>query len=71
MNNNCTNLGSQNKRNGRLRTHSHTFMLNDDENRFFMQFLEKYNIENKARFVRQTLICVMLTKTEEDHPTLF
>ena len=69
------NSDKKSKGNGReklsLRTHSHTFMLNDEENRFFMRYLEKYKIDNKARFIRQMLICAMLTKTEEDHPTLF
>jgi hypothetical protein len=75
MDNNCSNLKTEKKVKSRekssLRTHSHVFMMNDDENRFFSRFMEKYKIENKARFIRETLIIAMLTKTEEDHPTLF
>lgn len=70
-NNSKTNNNLNDREKSSLRTHSHAFMLNDDENRFFMRFLEKYKIANKSRFVRETLMIAMLTKTEEDHPTLF
>lgn len=74
MDRNCHNCKKNNlneRDKSSLRTHSHTFMLNNDENRYFMRFLEKYKIENKARFIRETLMIALLTKTEEDHPTLF
>ncbi|MDR2823604.1 MAG: hypothetical protein LBB41_00220 [Prevotellaceae bacterium] len=75
MDSNNTNSKKENHCKSReralLRIHSHVFLLNDDENRFFLRFLEKYKIENKARFIRETLMVAMLTKTDEDHPTLF
>ncbi|MDR3706502.1 MAG: hypothetical protein P4L28_11420 [Paludibacteraceae bacterium] len=47
------------------------FMLNDEEMKALNRFITTYKVKNKSRFVRETLMTVILKKFEEDHPTLF
>lgn len=54
-----------------LRTHRQVFTLNDDENKALNRYLAKYKIENKAKFIRETLMVAIIRKLEEDHPRLF
>lgn len=54
-----------------LRTHRQVFTLNDDENKALNRYLAKYKIENKAKFIRETLMITIIRKLEEDHPRLF
>ena len=54
-----------------LRTHRQVFTLNDDENKVLNRYLAKYKIENKAKFIRETLMITIIRKLEEDHPRLF
>jgi hypothetical protein len=63
-----TNLVS--KRNS-LRTHRQIFTLNDEENRALIRYISKYNVQNKSKFIRETLMLAIIRKMEEDHPTLF
>ncbi len=58
------------KRNS-LRTHRHSFTLNNEENKAFNRFLTKYKVKNKSKYIRETLIISVIKKFEEDHPTLF
>lgn len=54
-----------------LRTHKHIFSLNDRENKALDHFLRKYKIENKSRFIRETLMRTIIKQMEQDSPTLF
>ena len=63
-----TNLVS--KRNS-LRTHRQLFTLNDEENKALNRYILKYKIQNKSKFIRETLMITIIKKMEEDHPTLF
>ena len=54
-----------------LRVHKHVVSLNDIENKVLNRYLKKYNIKNKSKFIRETLITSILKKFEEDTPTLF
>ncbi len=58
------------KRNS-LRVHRQVFSLNEEENKALNRYLEKYKIQNKSKFLRETLMISILKKFEEDHPTLF
>ncbi len=59
----------QNRNN--LRKHQHVFMLNDVENKVLHRYLATYNVENKSKFIRETLMQTILKKFDEDAPTLF
>ena len=58
------------KRNS-LRTHRQIFTLNDEENKALARYIAKYNVQNKSKFIRETLMVSIIRKMEEDHPTLF
>jgi hypothetical protein len=54
-----------------LRTHRQIFTLNDEENRALNRYIEKYKVQNKSKFIRETVMLTIIRKMEEDHPTLF
>ena len=54
-----------------LRVHKHLFMLNDLENNALERHLQKYRVQNKSKFIRETLMMTILRRFEEDAPTLF
>lgn len=58
------------KRNS-LRTHRQIFTLNDEENKALNRYISKYKVQNKSKFIRETLMITIIKKMEEDHPTLF
>jgi hypothetical protein len=53
------------------RLHKHTISFNEKEFKVIGQFIDKYKIENKTKFFRESIIATILQKVEEDHPTLF
>jgi hypothetical protein len=61
---------SLSKRNS-LRTHKQVFVLNDEENKVLNRYIAKYKIQNKSKFIRETLMMAVIRKLEEDHPRLF
>jgi hypothetical protein len=54
-----------------LRTHRQIFTLNDEENNALNRYIAKYNVKNKSKFIRETLMFSVIRRMEEDHPTLF
>lgn len=54
-----------------LRTHRQVFTLNDEENKALNRYIVKYKVQNKSKFIRETLMLAIIRKLEEDHPTLF
>lgn len=46
-------------------------MLNDSEQRALDNYCRKYNIVNRSRFIRQTLMKNILHQLASDTPTLF
>lgn len=58
------------KRNS-LRTHRQIFTLNDEENKALDRYIDKYKIQNKSKFIRETLMISIIRRFEEDYPTLF
>lgn len=64
------NITPLSKRNS-LRTHRQIFTLNDEENKALNRYIEKYKVQNKSKFLRETVMLTIIRKFEEDHPTLF
>jgi len=58
------------KRNS-LRTHRQICTLNDEEDRMLNRYIAKYKVQNKSKFIRETLMIAIIRKLEEDRPTLF
>ncbi len=53
------------------RVHRQSFLLNSREMRAMSHFCKKYKINNKSKFIRETLVTAILKKFDDDHPTLF
>ncbi len=53
------------------RVHRQSFLLNTHEMRAVDSYCKKYKINNRSRFIRETLVSAILKKFEDDHPTLF
>lgn len=53
------------------RVHKVSFMLNEEECNAVERYLQKYNIQNKSRWYRETILSHVLRTLEEDYPTLF
>lgn len=47
------------------------FALNDKEYEFFMAYMKKYKIENRSRWMRETMLNQMHKNLDKDYPTLF
>ena len=48
-----------------------SILLNDREMKALDRFCERYQITNRSRLVRETLMRAILKKIEDDQPTLF
>lgn len=53
------------------RVHRQSFMLNTREMRAINHFCEKYKINNRSKFIRETIVTAILKKFNDDYPTLF
>lgn len=53
------------------RQHRESFRLNDLEYKALMKYYKKYKIRNRARFLREAIMSIVLKKFDEDYPTLF
>lgn len=46
-------------------------LVSDDEMRIVDSYLRKYKIENKSRWMRETLLTFIHQNLDQDYPTLF
>jgi len=53
------------------RQHRMICLMSDDEQLIVDRYLEKYNITNKSRWFRETILMFIHKNMEEDYPTLF
>ena len=54
-----------------LRKHKRAFLFNDLEQDALDKYCEKYNIQNKSKFMREAVVKTILAQFDEDYPTLF
>ncbi|MDD3161753.1 MAG: hypothetical protein PHX49_07495 [Bacteroidales bacterium] len=54
-----------------LRQFKVSFLLNSEELKAMNHYLNKYKIENRSHYLRETLLSQVLQKLDEDYPTLF
>jgi hypothetical protein len=59
------------QRNTLKRTNRVAFVFNDEEMKMLNRFFDKYKVQNKSRWMRETIILSVLKTFEEDYPTLF
>lgn len=53
------------------RIYRQTMVFNTSEMSTVEFFCNKYKIQNRGKFFRETIITAMLQKLEQDHPRLF
>lgn len=53
------------------RTKHVNFSLNEKEYALICAYIKKYKIENRSRWVRETVISNILKNLDQDYPTLF
>lgn len=46
-------------------------MLNEEEYNLICFYLKKYNISNRSRWFRETVLSHVLKSMDQDYPTLF
>ncbi|MBO7415913.1 MAG: hypothetical protein J6T18_02680 [Bacteroidaceae bacterium] len=54
-----------------VRKERFTFLANEEEKRMIDSYLRKYKINNRSRWIRETLITFIIKKLDQDYPTLF
>ncbi len=53
------------------RTNRVVINLNDSELNAMQRYCDRYNIRNRSRFIRETIIRSILQQLDNDSPTLF
>jgi len=53
------------------RNHRVSIMLNDSEMRTLQRYLDRYDVSNRSRLIREALMRTILEKFDKDSPTLF
>ena len=59
------------KKENHLRKERYSFLVNHDEKQTIENYLHKYKIENRSRWMRETLITFIIKNLDRDYPTLF
>jgi len=54
-----------------LRRNKHAIMFNNREMQAIEAYCRKYRVENKSRFMRETILTEVLSRFDKDYPTLF
>ncbi len=53
------------------RSERYSFLVNSDERQTIENYLRKYKIRNRSRWMRETLITFIIKNLDQDYPTLF
>ena len=53
------------------RTEHYSFLVNPEEKQMIENYLRKYKIRNRSRWMRETLLRRIIQNLELDYPTLF
>lgn len=54
-----------------VRKERYSFLVNANEKQTIDNYLRKYRISNRSRWMRETLITFILKNLDQDYPTLF
>lgn len=54
-----------------LRRNRHTLLFNDRELKAIESYCAKYKVNNKSKFMRESILTEVLRKFDEDYPSLF
>jgi hypothetical protein len=59
------------KKQNPVRNERYSFLVNSDEKQTIENYLRKYKIRNRSRWMRETLITFIIKNLDQDYPTLF
>ena len=59
------------KKQNPVRKERYSFLVNSDERQTIENYLRKYKIRNRSRWMRETLITFIIKNLDQDYPTLF
>lgn len=62
---------SLNKKGDMRRIHQVTFMLNDQEWKCFNNYLRRFKVLNKSKFLRDTVMRRVIDRLQDENPGLF
>ena len=54
-----------------VRKERYSFLVNANEKQTIDNYLRKYRISNRSRWMRETLITFIIRNLDQDYPTLF
>ena len=54
-----------------VRNQRYSFLVNSDEKQTIENYLRKYKISNRSRWMRETLMTFIIKNLDQDYPTLF
>ena len=54
-----------------VRNERYSFLINPEEKQMIENYLRKYRIRNRSRWMRETLITFIIKNLDQDYPTLF
>jgi hypothetical protein len=54
-----------------VRNERYSFLINSEEKQMIENYLRKYRIRNRSRWMRETLITFIIKNLDQDYPTLF
>jgi hypothetical protein len=61
----------KNKDENLLRRNKHAIMFNNREMQAIETYCRKYKVDNKSKFMRETILTEVLSRFDKDYPTLF
>jgi hypothetical protein len=54
-----------------LRKHKMSFLFNELEQSALESYCRKYKIDNRSKFMRETIVTAILKQFDKDYPSLF
>jgi hypothetical protein len=54
-----------------VRNERYSFLINSEEKQMIENYLRKYRLRNRSRWMRETLITFIIRNLDQDYPTLF
>jgi hypothetical protein len=62
---------TKNKNQKLLRKHKLTFLFNELEQNALENYCKKYKVDNRSKFMRETIVTAILKQFDKDYPSLF
>jgi hypothetical protein len=62
---------TKNKDQKLLRKHKMSFAFNELEQNALESYCKKYKVENRSKFMRETIVTAILKQFDKDYPSLF